>query len=69
MTIEKALVLRTCANNMADHCGLVWPDAGMVECKYWQLTRKHENGLVGLLWGGGNKCVSESACRRSMGCL
>ncbi|WP_422917763.1 hypothetical protein [Pseudomonas viridiflava] len=53
MTIEKALVLRTCANNMADHCGLVWPDAGMVECKYWQLTRKHENGLVGLLWGAG----------------
>ncbi|RMN15154.1 hypothetical protein ALQ65_05288, partial [Pseudomonas syringae pv. coriandricola] len=53
MTLEKALVLRTCANNMADHCGLVWPATGAVECKHWQFTRKHENGLVGLLWGAG----------------
>ncbi|SOS28240.1 hypothetical protein CFBP3846_03839 [Pseudomonas syringae pv. avii] len=23
MNLDKALVLRTCANNMADHCGLI----------------------------------------------
>ncbi|RMM59557.1 hypothetical protein ALQ76_04459, partial [Pseudomonas syringae pv. atrofaciens] len=53
MNLDKALVLRTCANNMADHCGLIWPASGTVESKYWQSTRRHENGLVGLLWGAG----------------
>ncbi|RMW20592.1 Ice nucleation protein, partial [Pseudomonas syringae pv. tagetis] len=53
MSIEKVLVLRTCANNMADHCGLVWPVSGPVECKHWQPTKGHENGLSGLLWGAG----------------
>lgn len=53
MTLDKALVLRTCANNMADHCGLIWPASGTVESRYWQSTRRHENGLVGLLWGAG----------------
>ncbi|MCF5601193.1 Ice nucleation protein, partial [Pseudomonas syringae] len=54
MNLDKALVLRTCANNMADHCGLIWPASGTVESKYWQSTRRHENGLVGLLWGAGS---------------
>ncbi|KPX68541.1 Ice nucleation protein, partial [Pseudomonas amygdali pv. lachrymans] len=53
MNLEKALVLRTCANNMADHCGLVWPVSGTVECRHWQPTKAHENGLAGLLWGVG----------------
>ncbi|MCF8991914.1 Ice nucleation protein, partial [Pseudomonas carnis] len=53
MNTDKVLVLRTCANNMSDHCGLIWPVSGVAECKYWKPTRKVENGLSGLLWGKG----------------
>ncbi|MBT0628158.1 Ice nucleation protein, partial [Pseudomonas fluorescens] len=53
MKAEKVLVLRTCANNMADHCGLIWPVSGRVECKFWEPTLKLENGLTGVLWGQG----------------
>src|SRR5450830_1088037 len=53
MKTEKVLVLRTCANNMADHCGLIWPVSGVVECKFWEPTIKLENGLAGVLWGQG----------------
>ncbi|OZO00959.1 Ice nucleation protein, partial [Pseudomonas sp. IB20] len=53
MNDVKVLVLRTCSNNMGDHCGLVWPVSGVVECKFWEPTRKLENGLSGLLWGKG----------------
>src|SRR5471030_1519681 len=53
MNDDKVLVLRTCANNMSDHCGQIWPVSGVVECKYWEPTRKLENGLAGLLWGKG----------------
>lgn len=54
MKSEKVLVLRTCANDMADHCGLIWSVSGLVECKYWEPTKKIENGLVGSLWGQGS---------------
>lgn len=54
MKTEKVLVLRTCANNMADHCGLIWPASGSVECRFWEPTRKLENGLTGVLWGQGS---------------
>lgn len=53
MSDVKVLVLRTCSNNMGDHCGLIWPVSGLVECKFWEPTRKLENGLSGLLWGKG----------------
>nr|WP_238135568.1 hypothetical protein [Xanthomonas fragariae] len=38
---------------MSDHCGLIWPQTGTVECRHWQPTVKQENGLTGLLWGQG----------------
>ena len=53
MIFENILVLRTCANNMADHCGLIWPMVGPVECKFWKPSGLHENVLTGLLWGKG----------------
>lgn len=53
MNREKVLALRTCTNNMSDHCGLIWPQSGSVECRHWQPTIKQENGLTGLLWGQG----------------
>ena len=54
MSDNKVLVLRTCANDMSDHAGQVWPDAGLVVCKHWKPSKKLENGLVGLLWGEGS---------------
>lgn len=54
MNDNKVLVLRTCANDMSDHAGQVWPEAGPVVCKHWQPSKKLENGLVGLLWGEGS---------------
>ncbi|KKW49323.1 Ice nucleation protein, partial [Pantoea ananatis] len=53
MNEGKVLILRTCANNMADHGGVIWPITGNVECKYWKPVKGFENGLTGLLWGRG----------------
>ncbi|MEE7547459.1 hypothetical protein HF319_10800 [Xanthomonas sp. Kuri4-1] len=55
MGTEKVLVLRTCAANMADYGGLIWPRTGEVICQYFLPEKKHENGLFGLLRGKGNK--------------
>ncbi|PBK00522.1 Ice nucleation protein, partial [Pantoea allii] len=54
MKDDKILILRTCANNMADHGGIIWPLSGIVECKYWKPVKGFENGLTGLAWGKGS---------------
>jgi hypothetical protein len=50
----RALVLRTCDENLRSHGGFQWPKSGPVECPDWSPEVKCGNGLHGLLWGEGD---------------
>ena len=51
--VDKALVLRTCNNDMTAYRGFKWPESGHVECPDWDSKPDCGNGLHGLLWGEG----------------
>jgi hypothetical protein len=51
---EKALMLRTCNEDMTSHGGFVWPESGPVEAPDWDPDPVCGGGLHGLLWGEGD---------------
>jgi hypothetical protein len=53
----KALILRTCKNDLTSYNGFKWPKKGYVECPDWDPKPKCGNGLHGLLWGEGDGCL------------
>ncbi|VWC95549.1 Ice nucleation protein [Burkholderia lata] len=57
---NKALVLRSCAENMTSHGGFVWPGVGEIaEAPDWQNNKKCGQGLHGWLYGQGDHSMSQ----------
>src|SRR5690606_1816815 len=51
---HRALMLRTCAEDMTAHGGFLWPVEGYVACPDWSPKPCCGYGLHGLLWGEGD---------------
>ena len=66
----RALMLRTCDNDMCGHGGFAWPDAGLVKAPDWNPEPSCGGGLHGLLWGDGDasQLKHEDATRRWLVC-
>jgi hypothetical protein len=53
-SVEKVLVLRTCAADGTAHGGFQWPRKGLVSAPDWSPEKVCGQGLHGLLWGDGD---------------